>query len=215
MTKAKIVKYRFPVLVVLAFIWILCFLMGTGVACKNHAYKIYGDTWFQNYIVKGWMLQTYRDAENTIPYAINIKAIFVSLYMIVFVGLLIFIGIQKYKRLTKFSFIYLMAFLPFLISCCLCLYTDTKDFVGWGEETRVSYIFTNAKTTYLPVLGDWLSAIISLATFGFSWLCNHWIKQGVPVPQPKERVPKERKKSKSERIEELERQVEELSKINN
>ena len=63
-------------------------------------------------------------------------------------------------------------------------------------------------STYLPALGDWLSAIISLAMFGFSWLCNHWVKQGVPMPQQKERTPRERKKSKAERIEELERKIE-------
>lgn len=208
MTKTKIIKYRFFVQLVLAFIWFLCFLMGTGVAFKYHTYKIYGDTWFENYIVKGWMLQTYRDADNTIPYAINIKAIFVSLYVIVFILILIYIFIQKYKKMSKYNFIYLIAILPFLISCCLCLYADTKDFIGWGETTRVSFIFANAKTTYLPVLGDWLSALIALIMFSFSWLCNHWVKQGVPTPQPKERMPLKRKKSKTERIEELERKIE-------
>ncbi|MDE6550467.1 MAG: hypothetical protein K2M44_03105 [Clostridia bacterium] len=48
-----------------------------------------------------------------------------------------------------------------------------------SENQIKGYVIVGDNCKMLPALGDWLSAIISLAMFGFSWLCNHWVKQGV------------------------------------
>lgn len=230
MIKENTIKFRNIILIALLIIWFLMFFVGVGIASyKDVVYfkKEENLSFYELYIKQEYNLQIYdisqsefeglldSNKEVEIPSRVyDIKAIYLSLYLIFALVLLACTIFQQMFRKKLPPAIYLLGLLPFIVSCCICICAD-KSYIVHLEANRGVAYGGFGYFTYLPVLGDWLSAIVALAAFGFSWLCNHWIKQGVPVPQPKERVLKERKKSKSERIEELERQVEELSKINN
>ena len=129
---------------------------------------------------------------------VRMKSIYVPIYLLLLIPFAV--ALYALLRKKKFSpYWLLIGGLPFILDIILnaCLYNMFKDkFLS-------------------PSIGSIMCLVICLIAMGLNFLFNYWEKQGVPLPQPKERTPRERKKSKSERIEELERQVEELSKINN
>ncbi len=234
MIKEKTVKFRNVVLIFLLIIWFLMLFVGVGVAVvdlqdvnilnitidkiKINFYDVYIKQEYKLYITDITQIEidessSQEEEVEASSKVYDIKAIYLSLYLVLALMMVAYIVFQQIFRKKLPSAIYLLGLLPFIVSCCICIRADLSYSIslkGNGSWGFCAY----GKHTYLPVLGDWLSAIISLAMFGFSWLCNHWVKQGVPMPQPKERVPKERKKEKpktdKQRIDELEKRLQEL-----
>lgn len=229
MIKENTIKFRNIILIALLIIWFLMFFVGVGIASyKDVVYfkKEENLSFYELYIKQEYNLQIYDISQSEFEGLLDsnkeveiqsrvydIKAIYLSLYLIFALVLLACTIFQQMFRKKLPPAIYLLGLLPFIVSCCICICAD-KSYIVHLEANRGVAYGGFGYFTYLPVLGDWLSAIVALAAFGFSWLCNHWIKQGVPVPQPKERVPKERKKEKpksdKQRIDELEKRLQEL-----
>lgn len=202
--KYYIIKYRMIITMAMVLIAFCMMFVGVRYTYNDNDFGV-----FQGKISEDWMF--FGDKDNIKKYdetqmsnitvvvdwndfditLVKMKSIYIPVYLL----LLIPFGMALYALLRKKKFSpywLLIGFLPLLLDIIL----DVSSYIIYKDRVPA------------PSVGSIMCSVICLVAMGLNFLFDYWEKQG--VQRPPVRAKKEKPKTDKQRIDELEKRLQEL-----